>query len=183
MPLLFAGGVCCAALAFVDGAELAGAGVAAGLLAGAAADALSDAGAGGLLAGEALAAWAPAGVAAVELSAEVAFFDLLFLVVVASVLAAVLSVASAVALFFDRDFFVPAASAPVVLFVPASAVAVLLAPEVSAASAVLLFLEVVFLEVAVALSGVAASVLAGVFFLDLEVVLPFAESAVASAPL
>jgi len=36
MPSLFAGGVCCAVLAFADGAAvLAGAGVAAGLLAGA----------------------------------------------------------------------------------------------------------------------------------------------------
>jgi hypothetical protein len=162
------------------------------LLAGAAAGAF-DAGAGNdLLAGGALAVGAAAGVAAVELSAEVAFFDLLFLVVAASVLvaavppsavllAAALSAAvSAVAPFFDRDFFAPAVSAPGALFAEESAVAVLLAPELSAASPVLLFLEVVFLGVAVALSGAAASVLAAVFFLDLEVVV-FPESAVASA--
>ena len=187
MPLLFAGGVCCAVLAFAV-APLAGAGVVAGLLAEAAAGALLDAGAGAdLLAGEALAAGAAAGVAAVE-SAEVVFFDLLFLVVMASVfaagvpdsaflLAAALSVASGV--FFDRDF-VRAVSAPVLLLVPASTLAVLLVPELSAASAALAFLEVVFLGVAVVLSDAAAPALAVDFFLDLEVVV-FAESAVASA--
>jgi hypothetical protein len=194
MPLLFARGACCAAPAFVEAAgELAGAGVAAGLLAGAA-GALPAAGADGdLWSGAALAAVAVAGVPAVELSAEVAFFDLLFLVVAASARvgavllaadlpAAELSVASAALLFFDRDFFGVAVSAPVVLFPDDSVVAVLLAVELSAASAVLLALEVLFLGLVVELSDAVVSVLAEVFFLDLEVVV-FAESAVASAVL
>jgi hypothetical protein len=162
MPLLFAGGVCCAVPAFVDGAAaVAGADVAVGLLAGGADGALLDADAGpDLFAGEALAAGA-------VLPSPV-------------LLTAALSVVSEVALFFDRDFFALAVSAPVALFPDESAVAVLLAAELSAASALLLFLEVLFLGVAVALSDAAASVLAAVFFLDLEVVL-FAESTVASA--
>src|SRR5258708_12192672 len=85
MPLLSAGGVCGAVLVLVVAAGLlAGAGVVAGLLAGAA-DSLLAAGAGvDLLAGAELAAGA-AGVAAVE-SAAVAFFVLLFLVFAGSAL-------------------------------------------------------------------------------------------------
>jgi hypothetical protein len=123
----------------------------------------------------------------------VAFLDLLFLVVVASapagpvplaavLLAAELSVASAVLLFFERDFFVVAVSALVALFPDDSAVVALLAAELSAASAVLLVLEPLFLVFAVELSDVAVSVLAEAFFLDLEGVV-LAESAVASAVL
>jgi len=97
----------------------------------------------------------------------------------ADLLAAELSVTSAVLLFFDRDFLVLAVSAPVVPFPGESAVAVLLDAELSVVSAVLLFLEVLFLGVAVALSGAAASVLVAAFFLDLEV-LVFVESVVAS---
>ena len=135
------------------------------------------------------------GLAAVELSAEavaeVAFLDLLFLFVVASapagavplaaaLLAAELSVASAVLLFFERDFFVVAVSALVALFPDNSAVVVFLADELSAASAVLLVLEALFLVFAVELSDV--PVLVEAFFLDLEVVV-LAESAVASVVL
>lgn len=171
MRLLFAGGVCCAALAFVDGAVLlvpAGAGVVAGLLAGA----LLASGAGdGLLAGAEFAA----GADAVD-SAAVVFLDRLCLVVVASALAggappaaAELSAVSAVALFFERDF----AESP--LFAEEPAATVLL----SVASGAVLFLERDFFgAVAVELEA-AASVLSGAFFLDLEVVL-LVESAVAS---
>ena len=124
---------------------------------------------------------------------EVAFLDLLFLVVVASApagavpLAPVLltaepSVASAVLLFFERDFFVAGVSALVALFPDDSAVVALLAAELSAASAALLVLEPLFLVFAVELSDAEASVPAAAFFLDLEVVV-FAESAVASAVL
>jgi len=121
---------------------------------------------------------------------EVAFLDLLFLVVVASapagavplapvLLTAELSVASAVLLFFERDFFVAAVSALVVLFSDDSGAVVLLAAELSAASAVLLVLEGLFLVFAVELSEAEASVPAAAFFLDLEAVV-FGESAVAS---
>jgi hypothetical protein len=124
---------------------------------------------------------------------EVAFLDLLFLFAVASapagavplaagLLAAELAVASAVLLFFERDFFVVAVSALVALFPDDSAVVVLLAAELSAASAVLLALEALFLVFAVELSDAAVSVLAEAFFLDLEVVV-LAESAVALAVL
>jgi hypothetical protein len=122
---------------------LAGAGVAAGLPAGAA-DSLLGAGAGAdLLAGGELAAGAVvAGAAAVE-SAAVALFDLLFWVVDAAPPVSVvlfwfgaeLSAASAAVLFFERDFFV-AVSGPLV-FAVESAVAVLL----SAVSEVALFFE------------------------------------------
>jgi len=128
----------------------------------------------------------------VDVVDEVAFLDLLFLVVAsapagavplaAGLLAAELSVASAVLLFFERDFFVVAVSALVVLFPDDSAVVVLLAAELSAASAVLLVLEALFLVFAAELSDAAVSVLAEAFFLDLEVVV-LAESAVASAVL
>src|SRR4029077_3096248 len=115
-------------------------------------------------------------------------------------LAAELSVASALVLFFERDFFVAVAES---LLFPVESAAVLL----SAASAVALFFERDFLlvvaespdpvelaeasavvlffardfcvVVAAELSDAAASVLAAAFFLDLEVV-DFAESAVAS---
>jgi hypothetical protein len=118
--------------------------------------------------------------------------DLLLLVVAASVLAgtvplaAVLlaaepSVASAVLLFFERDFFVVAVSAPVALF-PDDSAAGLLAVELSAASAVLLALGALFLVFAAELSDAVASVPAAAFFLDLEVVV-LAESAVGSAVL
>jgi hypothetical protein len=91
MPALFAGGVCCAVLAFEDEAGLLAGGVAGGLLAGAA-DSLLAAGAGvDLLAGAELAAGTVAGVAAVE-SVAVAFFDLLFLVVGAAPLVSVVLV-------------------------------------------------------------------------------------------
>jgi hypothetical protein len=124
---------------------------------------------------------------------EVAFLDLLFLVVVASapagavplaavLLAAELSVASTALLFFERDFFVVAVSAPVALFPDDSAVALLLAVELSAASAVLLALGALFLVFAAELSDAVASVPAAAFFLDLEVVV-LAESAVRSAVL
>jgi len=74
MPALFAGGVCCAVLAFVDGAGLlAGAGVAAGLLAGSRYSLVAAGAEVDLLAGAELAAGATAGVAAAE-SAAVAFW-------------------------------------------------------------------------------------------------------------
>jgi hypothetical protein len=159
---------------------LAGAGVPAGLPAGAA-DSLLAAGAGvDLLAGAELAA----------ASAEVLFFDRDFFVVVAvsdplvfaveSAVAVLLSAVSEVALFFERDFFVVvAASDPLVLAVE-SAVGALLVVELSGASAaVLLFFERLFSVVAAELSDTAASVLAAAFFLDLEV-LVLVESAVAS---
>ena len=123
---------------------LAGAGVAAGLPAGAA-DSLLAAGAGvDLLAGAELAAGAVAGAAAVE-SAAVALFDLLFLVVGAAPLVSVvlvlfgaeLAAASAEVLFFGRDFFVVVAVSDPLVFAVESAVAVLL----SAVSEVALFFE------------------------------------------
>ena len=123
---------------------LAGAGVAAGLPAGAA-DSLLAAGAGvDLLAGAALAAGAVAGAAAVE-SAAVALFDLLFLLVGAAPLVSVvlvlfgaeLSAASAELLFFDRDFFVVVAVGDPLVFAVESAAAVLL----SGVSDVALFFE------------------------------------------
>jgi hypothetical protein len=129
---------------------------------------------------------------AAEVVDEVAFLELLFLVVVVrtcrgfavhdSLARAELSVASTVLLSFERDFFVVAVSAPVVLFPGDSGAAVLLVVEPSAASAVLLALEALFLAFAVELSNAAPSVLAAAFSLDLEVVV-FAESAVASAVL
>lgn len=124
---------------------LAGAGVAAGLPAGAA-DSLLAAGAGvDLLAGGELAAGAVvAGAAAVE-SAAVALFGLLFLGVGAAPLVSVVLVvfgaelpaASAVVLFFERDFFVAVAVSDPLVFAVESAVAVLL----SAVSEVALFFE------------------------------------------
>src|SRR6266853_2853849 len=144
MPLLSAGGVCCAALFEDEAGLLAGAGFAAGLPAGAA-DSLLAAGAGvDLLAGAELAAGAVAAAAAVE-SAAVALFDLLFLVVGAAPLLSVvlvlfgaeLSAASAEVLFFDRDFFVVVAGSDPPAFAVESAVAVLL----SAVSEVALFFE------------------------------------------
>jgi hypothetical protein len=173
-------------LPFEDEAGLlAGAGVAAGLPAGAA-DSLLAAGAGvDLLAGAELAAGAVAGVAAVE-SAAVAFLDLLLFVLVASALAgavpleavllgAELSAASAEVLFFDRDFFVVVAVSDPLVFAVESAVGALPVVELSGA----FFFERLFLVVAAELSDAAASVLAAAFFLDLEV-LVLAESAVAS---
>jgi hypothetical protein len=182
MPLLSAGGVCCAVLFEDEAGLLAGAGVAAGLPAGAA-DSLLAAGAGvDLLAGAELAAGAVAGAAAVE-SAAVALFDLLFLVVGAALLVSVvlvlfgaeLSAASAEVLFFDRDFFVVVAVSDPLVFAVGSAVAVLLLVELSGA----FFFERLFVVVAAELSDAAASVLAAAFFLDLEV-LVLVESAVAS---
>jgi hypothetical protein len=187
MPLLSAGGVCCAVLFEDEAGLLAGAGVAAGLPAGAA-DWLLAAGAGvDLLAGAELAAGAVAGAAAVE-SAAVALFELLFVVVAAAPLVSVvlvlfgaeLSAASAEALFFDRDFFVVVALSDALVFAVESAEGALLAVELSGASAaVLLFLERLFSLVAAELSDAAASVLAAAFFLDLEVLVSV-ESAVAS---
>jgi len=188
MPLLSAGGVCCAVLFEDEAGLLAGAGVAAGLPAGAADSLLAAGGAGvDLLAGAELAAGAVAGAAAVE-SAAVALFALLFLVVGAAPLVSVvlvlfgaeLSAASAEVLFFDRDFFVVVAVSDPLVFAVESAVGALLVVELSGASAaVLLFFERLFLVVAAELSDAAASVLAAAFFLDLEV-LVLVESAVAS---
>ena len=184
MPALFAGGVCCAVLFEDEAGLLAGAGVAAGLPAGAA-DSLLAAGAGvDLLAGAELAAGAVAGTAAVE-SAAVALFDLLFLLVGAApvvsvvlvLFAAELSAASAEVLFFDRDFFVVVAVSDPLVFAVASAVDALLVVELSGA----FFFERLFLVVAAELSDAAASALAAAFFLDLEV-LVLVESAVASEP-
>jgi hypothetical protein len=161
---------------------LAGAGVAAGLPAGAA-DSLLAAGAGvDLLAEAELAAGAVAGARAVE-SAAVALFDLLFLAVGAAPLVSVvlvlfgaeLSAATAEVLFFDRDFLVVVAASDPLVFAVESAVAVLLLVELSGA----FFLERLFVVVAAELSDAAASVLAAAFFLDLEV-LVLVESAVAS---
>jgi hypothetical protein len=181
MPLLSAGGVCCAVLFEDEAGLLAGAGVAAGLPAGAA-DSLLAAGAGvDLLAGAELAAGAVAGAAAVE-SAAVALFDLLSLLVGAAPLVSVvlvlfgaeLSAASAEVLFFDRDFFVVVAVSDPLVFAVASAVGALLVVELSGA-----FFFVRLLVVAAELSDAAASVLAAAFVLDLEV-LVLVESAVAS---
>jgi hypothetical protein len=181
MPLLSAGGVCCAVLFEDEAGLLAGAGVAAGLPAGAA-DSLLAAGAGvDLLAGAELAAGAVAGAAAVE-SAAVALFDLLFLAVGAAPLVSVvpvlfgaeLSAASAEVLFFGRDFLVLVAASDPPVFAVESAVAVLLLVELPGA-----FCERLFVVVAAELSDAAASVLAAAFFLDLEV-LVLVESAVAS---
>ena len=142
IPLLFAGGACCAALAFGAAAgalSAAGVGAAAGLLAAAGAVGLLAAGAAaGLLAGAALAA----GVEAVALSAAAVFLDLLFLVGVA---------ASALAAGLDE----------------ASAVAALLAVVLSFASADLLFLVELFLAVVAASLGAAAPALSAVFAFDL----------------
>src|SRR5216683_2592249 len=109
MPLLSAGGVCCAVLFEDEAGLLAGAGVAAGLPADAA-DSLLAAGAGvDLLAGAELAAGAVAGAAAVE-SASVALFDLVFLVVGAAPLVSVVLVLFgaelAAALFLDLEVLV-----------------------------------------------------------------------------
>jgi hypothetical protein len=109
--------------------------------------------------------------------AEVLFFDRDVLVLGAvsdplvfaaeSAIAVLLSAASEVALFFERDFLVVVAESPDPV-------------ELSAASAVALFLERdCFVVVAAELSDADASVLAAAFSLDLEVV-DFAESAVAS---
>jgi hypothetical protein len=161
---------------------LAGAGVAAGLPAGAA-DSLLAAGAGvDLPAGAELAAGAVAGAAAVE-SAAVALFDLLCLVVGAAPLVSVvlvlfgaeLSAASAEVLFFDRDIIMVVAASDPLVFAVESAVAVLLVVELSGA----FFFERLFLVIAAELSDAAVSVLAAAFFLDLEV-LVLVESADAS---
>jgi hypothetical protein len=144
MPLLFAGGVCCAVLVLVEGAGLLEvAALAAGLLAGALlASGVRD----GLLAGVELAAGAPAGAAGGE-SAAVVFLDLLSLVVVASALAraappavAELSLSSALVLFFDRGCFVGFAES-----LPPLAAASVLDAELSA---VTLFFEPDFFGVA-----------------------------------
>jgi hypothetical protein len=187
MPLLSAGGVCCAVLFGDEAGLLAGAGVAAGLPAGAA-DSLLAAGAGvDLLAGGELAAGAVvAGAAAVE-SDAVALFDRLFLVVGAAPLVsavlvlfgAELSAASAEVLFFDREFLLVVAVSDPLVFAVESAVGALLVVESGASAAVLLFFERLFLVIAAELSDAAASVLAAAFFLDLEV-LVLVESAVAS---
>jgi hypothetical protein len=101
MPALFEEGVCCAVPLFVDEAALlAGAGAAAGLLAGAA-DSLLAAGAVVDLLGGAELTGGAAGVAAVE-SVAVAFFELLFLVVAAELSDVVASVLAAV-FFLDLE--------------------------------------------------------------------------------
>jgi len=175
MPLLFAGGVCCVLLVFVEVAGLlAGAGVVAGLLTGALL--ASDAG-DGLLVGVELAAGAAAGgapLAAAGLSAAsapVLFFNWDFFVRVAesvpafaaeSVLDAELLAASAVALFFELDFFGVVTESPP--FAEESAATVWL----SVTSGAVLFLERDFFGVvAVELSEAAASVLPAAFFLGL----------------
>jgi hypothetical protein len=122
-----------------------------------------------------------AGAAAVA-SAAVALFGLLFLVVGAAPLVSVVLVlfgaelpaASAVVLFFKRDFFVVVAASDPLVFAVESVVA----PS-GASAVVLLFFERLSLVVAAELSDAAASVPAAAFFLDLEV-LVLVESAVAS---